>query len=245
GEETRIHLLDEHNRLWRQTLPERAETALARLQHFFEASLRGAAHRPEDAVRYYQLLPGTPATATEAVRRLPPRAEPGALPLRAQVHRDARGREWITLCAGRTAFAERTLGGGLYAAVVGWWRAQGQAGAPLVAEMALSGAFDAKNTLDYLERKQRIEGARRQAAWAVAEKGRVRACRPCRVQASEASRRHSSSLRWRSSGSRAARTSADNPRQMAAWRRAGRPPSTATDSGRWPLGMDTSVRMRR
>ena len=175
GEETRIHLLDEHNRLWRQTLPERAETALARLQHFFEASLRGAAHRPEDAVRYYQLLPGAPATATEMVRRLPPRAEPGAPPLRAHVHRDARGREWITLCAGRTAFAERTLGGGLYAAVVGWWRAQGEAGAPLVAEMALSGAFDAKNTLDYLERKQRIELALRQAAWSVADEGRVRA----------------------------------------------------------------------
>lgn len=169
GEDTRVHLLDERNLLWQYRLPGRAEVALAGLQHFLEAVLNGPRHRPAmvgpGPVRYYQLLPGLALSAPELVRRLPPKADAGTMPLLARISRDAQGREQLSLYCGWEDFHQKNLGEGLFREVVRRLRAGGWAGPMLIAELELSGAFEAGSlqTFHYLEYKRRIEQALRDA----------------------------------------------------------------------------------
>src|SRR5690606_9989321 len=115
------------------------------LQHFLAAVADSPYNRPamlgSDAVRYYQLLPGAPLTATELVRRLPPQADPGATPLLARISRDAQQGEQLTLYCGWEDFHQRTLGDRLYPTVVRQLRARGVSGPLRVAELELSGSF--------------------------------------------------------------------------------------------------------
>ena len=169
GEDTQVYLLDERNALWQQSLPGRAETALPALQHFLAAVAGSPHNRPAmlgtGAVRYYQLLPGAPLAATELVRRLPPQADPGPMPLHARISRDARQGEQLTLYCGWEDFHQRTLGDRLYPTVVRQLRARGVSGPLRVAELELSGSFEAGQlqTLHYLDYKRSIEQALRQA----------------------------------------------------------------------------------
>lgn len=169
GEATQVYLLDERNALWLQSLPGRAETVLPALQHFLEAVANSPHNRPamlgHGPIRYYQLLPGAPLTATELVRRLPPKAEPGKTPIHARISRDAQQREQITLYCGWEDFHQQKLGGRLYQTVVSHLRARGLTDPLRIAELELSGAFEAGElqTLHYLEYKRNIEQALRQA----------------------------------------------------------------------------------
>lgn len=169
GEDTQVYLLDECNALWQQTLPGRPEAVLPRLQHFLETVAGSPQNRPamlgQGPVRYYQLLPGAPLTATELVRRLPPQATPGPMPLYARISRDAQQQEQLTLYCGWEDFHQRKLGDRLYRTVVAQLRARSLVGPLMVAELELSGAFEAGQlqTLHYLEYKRSIEQALRAA----------------------------------------------------------------------------------
>lgn len=163
GESTQVYLLDECNALWRDALPGRAETVLPLLQYFLEALMNSTENRPaklgRGPVRYYQLLPGAPLAATELVRRLPPNAEPGSLPLSACVHRDAQQCDRITLYCGWDGFHQQDHGPRLYAALASEMRARGKKGPLMLTELQLSGLYEAGHvqTAHYLEYKRRIE----------------------------------------------------------------------------------------
>jgi len=99
------------------------------------------------------------------VRRLPPQATPGPMPLYARISRDAQQQEQLTLYCGWEDFHQRKLGDRLYRTVVAQLRARSLVGPLMVAELELSGAFEAGQlqTLHYLEYKRSIEQALRAA----------------------------------------------------------------------------------
>ena len=169
GEETQVFVLDERNTLWLQKLPRRAERALPALQHFLETVASSPHNRPamlgQGPIRYYQLLPGSPLAATEVVRRLPPQAGPGEMPIHVRISRDAQQHEQISLYCGWEDFHQHTLGNRLYPTVVRQLRARGLTGPLMVAELELSGAFEPGQlqTVHYLEHKRSIEQALRAA----------------------------------------------------------------------------------
>ncbi|WPC05359.1 class I adenylate cyclase [Pseudomonas benzenivorans] len=171
-----LTVLDEHNALWRQTLPYHDEQSLLTpLQRFLHACLyRHNALLPLDSplpeappeILYYQVLPAPPLRPQQLERRPAPSA-PLSHPfydVQAIVEPTTGQRNSVTLYCNHREFSELEYRGGLYSAVARHILAQRRTGERYpcyITDLDLSAVLgdDQARTIHYLRYKAELEAA--------------------------------------------------------------------------------------
>ncbi|PAU56090.1 class I adenylate cyclase [Pseudomonas indica] len=171
-----LNILDEHNALWRQTLPFRDEQSLLTpLQRFLQSVLyRRNALLPLNApvppatleILYYEVLPPPPLRPRSLERRPAPQA-PVSHPfydVQAIVEPGESGRVHVTLYCNHREFSELEYGADLFAAVARHilsQRREAERYPCYITDLDLSGVLDEgqTQTIHYLRYKSRLEDA--------------------------------------------------------------------------------------